>query len=325
MAQRAAVTPFPPSPMLATAAALPRDSAGYVFEAKWDGIRALARVDGRAELFSRHATNLTGYFPEITDGLAAGLAGRTAILDGEVVALDRRARPSFDLIQRRLRHSRPPARILHTVPAMFFVFDLLYLDGTDVMRRPYLERRKLLDALQLRGSSLQTSPYWTDIGAAAMFDVVRDMGLEGVVCKRATSVYQPGRRSQNWIKSVVRQHAPLVVGGWVPGRTGHIGSLLVGGHDDAGALMYCGQVGFGFSTPMRNTLTDRFVGLDCRRSPFANMAHFDGAQWVTPSIVVNIDYREFTSRLRHPSLKGVAQVEPRSVRVPGSTTSDLKD
>jgi bifunctional non-homologous end joining protein LigD len=194
------VVPFPPSPMLATATTLPKDSSGYIFEARWDGIRALARVDGTAELFSRHATNLTNCFPEIVDGLVEALAGRTAILDGEIVALDRSARPSFELVQRRMRNTRPPARLLATVPAMFFVFDVLYLDGADVMRRPYLQRRELLDALDLTSKPVMTSPYWTGITAAAMFDVVRDMGLEGLVCKRATSVYQPGRRSQAWIK-----------------------------------------------------------------------------------------------------------------------------
>jgi bifunctional non-homologous end joining protein LigD len=186
--------------MLATATTLPKDSSGYIFEARWDGIRALARVDGTAELFSRHATNLTNCFPEIVDGLVEALAGRTAILDGEIVALDRSARPSFELVQRRMRNTRPPARLLATVPAMFFVFDVLYLDGADVMRRPYLQRRELLDALDLTSKPVMTSPYWTGITAAAMFDVVRDMGLEGLVCKRATSVYQPGRRSQAWIK-----------------------------------------------------------------------------------------------------------------------------
>jgi bifunctional non-homologous end joining protein LigD len=108
--------------MLATATTLPKDSSGYVFEAKWDGIRALARVDGTAQLFSRHATNLTGCFPEVTAGLVQALAGRTAILDGELVALDRRARPSFELIQRRMRNTRPPAHLIASVPAMFFLF-----------------------------------------------------------------------------------------------------------------------------------------------------------------------------------------------------------
>lgn len=310
-------TPYPPPPMLASASRLPSDSSGYVFEAKWDGVRALARVDGRAELFSRHATNLTRCFPEITGALAEALGGRTVILDGELVALDRHARPSFDLIQRRIRTSRPGERLLATVPSTFFVFDVLHLDGADVMRRPYLERRELLDELGLTTKPVITSPYWTGISGAAMFDVVRDMGLEGVICKRATSVYQPGRRSQSWIKSVVRHRAPMVVGGWVAGRTGGIGSLLVGAHDHVGDLVYCGQVGFGLSAQLRETLTQRFSRLCREGSPFADAPAVDGAQWLTPGVVVKVDYREFTGRLRHPSLKGVADMKPGDVTLPG--------
>jgi len=314
------VVPFPPSPMLATAATLPKDSSAYVFEAKWDGVRALARVDGTAELFSRQTTNLSGCFPEITGGLVEALAGRTAILDGEIVALDRRARPSFELIQRRMRSTRPQPRLVAGVPAIFFVFDILYLDGEDWMRRPYLARRELLDSLGLAGGSVMTSPFWTGIEAAAMFDVVREMGLEGILCKRATSVYQPGRRSQAWIKSVVRHHAPMVVGGWAPGRGGGVGSLLVGGHDDVGALVYCGQVAFGLSAQTRRTLVARFADLGCQTSPFGEMEKVGSARWLTPTLVVNVDYREFRGcRLRHPSLKGLADLDPQLVGIPAIT------
>jgi bifunctional non-homologous end joining protein LigD len=162
------------------------------------------------------------------------LAARTAILDGEIVALDRHARPSFELVQRRMRSTRPPAHLVTAVPAIFFVFDVLYLDGADVTRRTYLDRRAILDALDLTCKPVMTSPFWTGITSAAMFDVAKETGLEGVVCKRASSVYLPGRRSQAWIKSVVRHRAPLVVGGWVVGRHGSVGSLLVGAYNDAG-------------------------------------------------------------------------------------------
>lgn len=279
--------------MLATAAALPNNPDGYVFEAKWDGIRALARVDGAAELFSRHANNLTLCFPEITAALSEALAGRAVILDGEIIALDRRARPSFELIQRRMRNSRPPQHLITSVPAMFFVFDLLYLDGRNVMHQPYLERRDLLDDVGLTSKPVMTSPYWTGITAEAMFDAAREMGLEGVVCKRAASVYQPGRRSQSWIKSVVRHRAPMVVGGWLPGRTGDIGSLLVGAHNQAGQLTYCGQVGFGLNTQLRHELAARFVQIRRRASPFNDLNAGEGVSWVQPRVVVNVDYREF--------------------------------
>jgi bifunctional non-homologous end joining protein LigD len=302
--------------MLASVAGLPGNSDGYVFEAKWDGIRALARIDGTAELFSRRSTNLTGCFPEITDALASALTGRTAILDGEIVALDRHARPSFELVMRRMRSTRPQARLLTAIPAMFFVFDMLYLDGADVMRQPYLKRRALLDSLNLTTKPVMTSPFWTGIASTDMFDVVRDMGLEGLVCKRASSTYQPGRRSNAWIKSVVRHRAPMVVGGWVPVRTGNIGSLLVGAHDVDGRLLYCGHVGFGFNAQTRRELCARFSKIGCTASPFAAAGPHDGVNWVQPVVVVNVDYREFTGRLRHPSVKGIADVTASGVLLP---------
>jgi bifunctional non-homologous end joining protein LigD len=318
-------TPVPPGPMLATAATLPTNSAGYCFEAKWDGVRALARCDQRAELFSRNANNLTPCFPEVTRSLSEALAGRSAILDGELVALDKRARPSFALVQRRLRATRPPGHLIATVPAMYFIFDVLYLDGADVTRRPYVQRRDLLASLQLDNPPVITPPYWTNITAEAMFDVVRDMGLEGLVIKRATSSYQPGRRSAAWIKSVVRRRCPMVVGGFVAGagrHTGAVGTLLVGAHNDAGELVYCGHVGSGLTDRMRDALAHQLAELRCAASPFTGPTlASDGGRvgWVTPTLVVNIEYRQFTGRLRHPSLKGLADVDPDLVRLPPNT------
>src|SRR5215208_477924 len=157
-----------------------------------------------------------------------------------------------------------------------------------------------------------------------MFDIVREMGLEGLVCKRATSVYQPGKRSQAWIKSVVRYRSAMVVGGWVPGRAGTVGSLLVGGHNGAGALVYCGQVGFGLSAKMRETLAAKFDEASCEHSPFGDLQAVDGVRWLTPSVVVNVDYREFNGRLRHPSLKGLSEVEPSSVSLPESLPTEVR-
>ena len=184
-------TPVPPAPMLAIAAALPADSTAYCMEPKWDGIRALARCGPRVELFSRNANRLQS-FPDITEALSTVLAGRAAILDGELVALDKRARPCFELIQRRLRATRPAAHLIAAVPALYIAFDVLYLDGADVTRRPYLQRRDLLESLRLDTAPLITSPSWTDISADVVLDVVRDMGLEGLIVK-AGSIHLPAR------------------------------------------------------------------------------------------------------------------------------------
>ena len=289
--------PVPPAPMLASTGALPTDTSAYCYEVKWDGIRALARCGQRVELFSRNANHLT-CFPEITDALAAGLGGRAAVLDGEVVVLDKTARPSFDLVQRRLRASRPPAYLVAALPALYVVFDVLHLDGVDVTGRSYLRRRELLAGLQFDAAPVITSPYWTDIGADAMYEVARDMGLEGLVVKRAASTYQCGRRSSSWIKAVVRQRSPMVVGGWIAGGGRHVrgvGSLLVGAHNGDGDLVYAGHVGSGLSDRMRRTLAAQLTQLHAHASPFTGpaLAGAGGrANWVQPRLVVEVEYRE---------------------------------
>jgi bifunctional non-homologous end joining protein LigD len=112
----------------------------------------------------------------------------------------------------------------------------------------------------------------------------------------------------------------MVVGGWAPGRGGGVGSLLVGGYDDVGALVYCGQVAFGFSAQTPRTLAARFADLGCQTSPFGGMEKVGGARWLTPTLVVNVDYREFRGRrLRHPSLKGLADLDPQLVVIPAIT------
>lgn len=295
--------------MLASAAPPPADTTGYCFEAKWDGIRLLARCAERVELFSRQATNLTTCFPEIVDALSAGLEGRTAILDGELVAFDHHARPNFQLIQRRLRAPRPGPHLLASVPLTFCVFDIIYLDGHDLTGHTYLQRRRMLDDLRLHKPPIVISPYWTGIGTDAMAEIMRGLGLEGYVLKHAHSTYQPGRRSAAWIKHVVRQRRPMVVGGFIPSAGTHrggLGALLVGAYDTNGELRYCGHVGAGMTPRTRASLMERLSDLQQPLTPFAApIPELRGARWVRPTVVVDIEYRQFTGRLRHPALKSV--------------------
>ncbi|OBG75825.1 hypothetical protein A5700_23450 [Mycobacterium sp. E1214] len=297
--------------MLASAAAPPADTAGYCFEAKWDGIRLLARCAERVELFSRQATNLTACFPEIVDALLTTLQGRPAILDGELVAFDHNAQPSFELIQRRLRTSRPGAHLLASVPVTFCVFDLIYLDRHDLTGQTYLRRRHLLDDLRLHKPPIIVSPYWTGISADAMAEIMRGLGLEGYVLKLASSTYQPGRRSPAWIKYVVRQRRPMVIGGFLPSSSdsrGGLGALLVGGYDATGELHYCGHVSTGLNQRQRARLVQRLAKLEQTAAPFAPpVPAARGARWVHPRVVVDIEYRQFTGRLRHPALKAVLE------------------
>jgi bifunctional non-homologous end joining protein LigD len=203
------------------------------------------------------------------------------------------------------------------------VFDVLHLDGIDVTRRPYVQRRELLEDLHLDAPPVITSPWWdgAEISTEAMFDVVRELSLEGFVIKRASSTYQAGRRSTAWTKAVVRHRSPMVVCGFIPGRgrhTGGVGTLLVGAHNDIGELVYAGHVGTGLTDRLRRDLLGRLTELTCPDAPFADLAmHPAGlVHWVRPRVVVEVEYRQFTGRLRHPSLKGLAVADPSLVRLP---------
>ena len=191
--------------MLATLGEAP-SGAGWAFEFKWDGARALVEIDSdRTYVWSRHRNNFSSHFPEIVAGVPAALGDRQAILDGEVVVLDKAGRPSFSQLQRRLRLPKPNAQILRAIPATFYAFDILALDGQETTSLSYLERRALLDSLELSDTSVQAPPHWTDVSGPVMLDIAREHGLEGVVAKRLTSTYHSGRRSPAWRVNCTKQ------------------------------------------------------------------------------------------------------------------------
>jgi bifunctional non-homologous end joining protein LigD len=305
-------TPVPPAPMLATAGPVP-NGIEWVFEPKWDGARLRIRADGEVvQLYSRNDNNLSAAFPEVCAAVGAALGGRRVILDGEIVALDSHARPDFQRLQRRLRVSRPTSSLRAALPSTVFVFDLLHLDGKDLTGLPYVQRRALLEQLRLddRGRPhVVTSPAWPGDGQAVL-DAVRSMNLEGCVAKRATSPYQPGRRSRLWVKHVIRQTTCVVAGGFIASgsREHAVGSLLVGGFTPAGDLICAGRIISGFSERERRRLYLALSGVGCAAPPFDFMDPRDysaAVQWVRPLIVGRVQYRQFTGRLRHAAWKGM--------------------
>jgi bifunctional non-homologous end joining protein LigD len=280
---------------------------GFAYEFKWDGVRALAATDSRSlVLTSRNGNDITPGYPELA-GLAAAI-GRRAVVDGEIVAFDDRQRPSFARLQRRM-HLRDPARVAlvaRQVPVAFLAFDVL-VDGTPVVDRPYEERRDLLGDLRLAGPHWQTPPNSTgELGT--VLAVARDLGLEGVVAKRAGSSYQPGRRSPDWRKIRLMTRQEFVVGGYrrgKAGRAGTIGSLLVGYHDEAG-LRYAGSVGSGFTDPELARLQGLLDGHARDTSPFVDAVPHRDVVWSAPDLVVEVQFAEWTADgiLRAPSYKG---------------------
>ncbi len=315
-------------PMLASPGTLPPESQDddWAYEFKWDGVRALARIEGgRLQLFSRKGNDITVTYPELRK-LGEELGSTQVWLDGEIVAMED-GRPSFPALQQRMhvQNDRQARNLAGTVPVTYLVFDVLHLDGRSCMDLPYTERRRLLEGLELRGPNWNTSPSYAAEGAA-MVAAARDQELEGVVAKRLTSRYFPGRRTADWIKIKEVLTIEVLIGGWRPGegrRSGMIGSLMLGVPTDAG-LRYVGQVGTGFTDKALAAMGERLAPLERKASPFAEEVPADrarGAHWVTPTLVGEVEFRNWTpdGRLRAPSWRGLrsdkdpADLEPEAV------------
>jgi len=298
--------------MLATAGDLPSaaDEAAWGFEMKWDGVRAVVYVDADVRVLTRNDREVAATYPEL-QGLAAAVPG-PVVLDGEIVALDEAGRPSFGQLQARMHVQRPSAALRAQVPVSLLLFDVLHAEGSSQLSRTYDQRRLLLTDLGLDGPSWATPPAFEGDGATAMA-VSRQQGLEGVIAKRRTSTYLPGRRSRDWVKVKHIRMQEVVVGGWSPGegrRAGGIGSLLLGVHDDDGRLVYAGHVGTGFSDRVLADLKQRLTALEQPTPPFADVVprpHAKGARWVAPALVGEVAFSEWTreGRMRHPTWRGL--------------------
>ena len=301
--------------MMATSGALPADDAGWAYEMKWDGLRALAFVSGgQVRLTSRTARDITFVYPELA-GLAVAVGADQTVLDGEIVAFGGGPWPDFEALQQRMNISTAAqARVLAAqVPVTYVAFDVLWLDGRALLDEPYARRRELLESLGLEGGRWQVPPAFVGESGADIQAVSLQQHLEGIMAKRLSSKYEPGRRTTSWrkIKNVRRQE--VVIGGWKPGeggRAGWIGSLLVGVHDEQGALVYSGHVGTGFTQQTLRMLGDRLATLHRDTSPFAGTVPPEDARfarWVEPELVAEVAFADWTNsgRLRAPAYKGL--------------------
>jgi bifunctional non-homologous end joining protein LigD len=288
--------------MLATTTTLPPTFDGWFIEPKWDGVRAVVTVHaGRVTIASRLGNDVTGGYPELA-GLADALGGRSAVLDGEIVAFDERTgRPSFQRLQRRMHVRQPGAQLRREVPIQLLVFDVLWLDGELLADRPQVERRKVLEALALEGPCWHTSPLIPPAPADELLDACRRIGMEGYVAKRADAVYQPGRRSSAWIKVKCIKRREFVVGGWSEGQGGRSGSI----GSSTGRLHYLGQVGSGLSGELIRQLREVFSRTARDTSPFAEKL-IGKLHYVEPLLVAEVAFNEITegATLRQPSLQG---------------------
>jgi bifunctional non-homologous end joining protein LigD len=305
--------------MLAVSGKLPTDDEQWAFEVKWDGIRAVAYIDGgRMRLESRNLLDITPRYPELY-GLPDALKGRGVVLDGEVVTFDEADRPSFGRLQHRMHvvGERDVQARMAEYPVVYMVFDVLWLDGESQMRLPYTARREVLAGLGLQAESWQTPGHHVGDGAA-MVAASRERGLEGVLAKRIDAPYEAGKRSRCWLKVKNTARQEVVIGGWLPGagnRTGRIGALLVG-YYEGDHLHFAGKVGTGYTDRMLADLAETLAPLSRPTSPFADKVPYKEARFVEPTLVCDVEFTEWTATntLRHPSFKGLrADKAPRDV------------
>jgi bifunctional non-homologous end joining protein LigD len=298
----------PMRPMLATKATHVPGGGEWLHAVKWDGIRVLARVSGSAvRLWSRNENDVSPAYPEL-QGLAG--SGLDVLLDGEVVALLDGV-PRFAAIADRMhvRDVRRAEQLSSVNPVTLIVFDLLQVDGVDIMSRPLTERRGRLEALDLQGASWQVPATYDD--GQLLYEATREQGLEGVVSKRRGSIYVPGRRSPDWLKLPHRPTGSYVVGGWrlETDSDSRLGAVLVGEPTGIG-LSYRGRVGSGIAGKAGQRLVDVLAPLTTQTSPFCDevpRVDAQGTTWVRPEVVVEIAALGLTPgrRLRQPAYLGV--------------------
>jgi bifunctional non-homologous end joining protein LigD len=287
--------------MLATLSPTIVEGPEWVFEEKYDGIRAIAgRERGQVKIWSRMLQDLTGGFPHVVDAVAAlGTAG-DLMIDGELVALDAKGVSRFQLLQRR--------GIAGASPTRYAVFDLLERDGRSLMSHPLSERRAALErVIGRRTDPVFLSRRLARDGKAAYREAKR-LGWEGIIAKDEGSPYQPGLRSTYWRKVKVRKESEFVIGGYTAPKGGrqHLGALLVGLYDRA-KLRYVGKVGTGFTQDALEMLAAKLARLRTATPPFDPAPRMRDATWVRPKLVAQLAYAEWTAdgMLRQPAFLGL--------------------
>jgi len=302
---REAPMPGPFEPMKATLVDEPFSDPAWIFERKLDGVRALAFRDGDdARLFSRTKRAMHGY-PEVVEGLQADECSRF-VLDGEVVALVGN-RTSFERLQRRMQLASGEAGRRTGVAIYLYVFDIVWLDGFDVRPLPLRSRKALLRSALSLEDPIRFMTHRNERGEE-LFKAACEMGLEGLIAKRAESPYV-NRRTRDWLKLKCVNEQELVIGGFTApqGSRTEFGALLVGYYED-GELRYAGKVGTGFNRDTLRSLGAAMRKLERDTPPFADVNPIPkGTRWIEPRLVAQIGFGEWTrdGRLRHPRFLGL--------------------
>ncbi len=321
-------------PMAATQTAKPFDRAGWIFEPKIDGVRALITIrDGQVRLTSRRGLDMTAQYPALVASLAKQPAN-TLILDGEIAALDAQGVPSFELLQQRINLSDATEikAFDRSLPVVCYVFDILYVDGVDVRRVPLLARKRLLQRTLMPTPRVHLVEHSESEGVRAYEGAVA-IGLEGLVAKRADSRYESGTRSQAWTKVKSRLTNEFVVTGYTPGlnsRSSTFGALVIATRDDDGRLVSVGRVGSGFTEVLLKSLKKRLDAMRVEKSAMATPPPAsEHVTHVRPDLVVEVEYSMMTSdgNLRAPVFlrlrEDKAPAEVRTLRLEAPPALDV--
>jgi bifunctional non-homologous end joining protein LigD len=323
---------------LAKSAEHPFDGAGWLFEIKYDGVRALAVRDGEhVRIFARSGTDVTQRYPEVALAFDA-LPYDRFVMDGEIVALNDDGRPNFSRLQNRMHVQDPAAarKLSFSIPVIDFVFDLLAFDGFDLRAMPLQERKELLSRLIRGEGPIRYCDHIIGRGRD-FFAAAAETGIEGIVAKRRDSAYR-GVRTGDWMKIKCPRERNFVIGGYTDpdGSRTHFGALLLGVYESDGRLRFVGKVGTGFSGDTLKAIHEKLKPLSRDASPFRRANNGErpperGSHFVEPALVASVRFAELTDEgcVRHPSFQKLLEgTDPRECTWEaafGDTGATLKD
>jgi bifunctional non-homologous end joining protein LigD len=296
-------------PMLATSSDRVFSDPNWLFEIKWDGMRALGWIEnGRLTLRARSGSDITAQYPEL-QGLPAAFSGRQAILDGEIVVLDSRGRSDFEKIQERMHVRKPGQSLISQSPVVYFAFDLMYCDGYDLRAVPLLQRKQLLQRLLHNSDHIRYSDHLLEKGKE-LFDLAKENELEGIIAKRIDSRYV-SERSTNWLKLKTSKSLDAIVSGWTAPRGAGMpfGALLLGLYEN-GKLQFIGHAGSGFGSQTYKEVAAKLKDLEKSKCPFVKVPETnEKATWIKPQLVARVRFCGWTQegQLRHPVFFGLRE------------------
>lgn len=296
-------------PMLATLVDGPFSNPEWIFETKWDGFRSVCFVkNGKLRFVSRNQIDMTPQYPELAN-TANQIDAKEAILDGEIVALDKDGMPRFQLLQPRVGRKSGIEALRGQGHIVYYVFDLLYVDGQDLMSCPVVERKEMLQQILKPASFIKLSEHIVGDGAA-FFEQIEKFHLEGMIAKRAASLYAQ-KRTKDWLKVKTVVRSEVVVGGYTQprGSRSHFGALVTGLYHGR-ELHYVAHVGGGFNQRTLAQIHELMQPLKTKASPFVDAPKTnEPVQWLKPQLVAEVKFSEWTAdrRLRHPVFIGLRE------------------